>query len=155
MQSSHTFILWAFFFLAFACAHDQPCIETNFCPSEVPAALTDDPGALRQLIVDARMRRFPEACFSCEEGTACASCERLVGLALQKLSSIRTDKAAQVAASIVIDERLHWDAGAALTVAREVSSMGTIVLPYLQPHTARSPLAAHIVRCLEHHEPCY
>ena len=147
--------LAALLLLLIACAHDKPCIERDFCPTAVPAAALDDPAALHALILDARTRHFPPECFSCEEETACAGCERFADLALARLTSLRTEGAAAEAAAVVADERMQWDGGAALMAGYHVSRMGPMVLPHLRPYASRSTLAAFIVDCMEHGKPCY
>jgi len=42
-----------------ACTNYDVCFTANRCPNEIPAAIRDDPRALHDLVVDARMRRFP------------------------------------------------------------------------------------------------
>jgi hypothetical protein len=140
--------------LLLGCAHAQPCVEQNFCPAELPKAALNDPVALRAIIVDARTREFPAACFSCEEGSACASCDRLFGLAVRQLGNLRTDTAAQQAAALVFDNRLHWDAGPALIFGSQVTRMGSILLPYLRPRSSESLLAQRIIECIETKDPC-
>jgi hypothetical protein len=137
------------------CAHGQPRVEESLCPSQLPASALNDPVALRTIIVDARTRRFAPSCWACEEGSACASCERLFGLAARQLSELRTKQAAQEAVALVLDTRLNWDAGPALILAREITRMGPIVLPYLRPHASESFLAKQIVECIETKDPCF
>jgi hypothetical protein len=91
----------------------------------VPFEIRNNPRALHDLIVDARTRRFPELCFSCEEGSACYSCERLVDLAMEALVAVPTDDAAKEAAAIVVDYRLQWDGGPALMMG--YSAVATIL----------------------------
>ena len=147
---------FAVLLLLVACAHAPPCLEPDFCPSAVPAEALDDPAALHALILDARTRRFPPAeCSSCEEGTPCFSCERFVELALARLASLGTERAAEVAAAVVADQRMGWDGGPALRVAYHVSRMGPIVLPHLKALASRSTFAQIIVDCMEHNTPCY
>jgi len=141
-------VLWS-------CASQPHCEERNFCPAALPEHALSDPRALHDLVVGARTRQFPPECFSCEEGTACASCDRLFALAIQQLSRIKTEDAAAQAAALVVDDRLHWDGGPALLLSHAVASMDGRVLPFLRPHVHSSPLAASIVECIEQHRPCW
>jgi hypothetical protein len=77
-----------------------------------------------------------------------------MALAVDRLGAIQTEDAASEAAALVLDERLHWDAGSALLLGHAVAKMGDRVLPYLRPHVQSSPLAAIIVNCVEQHDPC-
>ncbi|MFL6232118.1 MAG: hypothetical protein ACJ76N_03210 [Thermoanaerobaculia bacterium] len=41
-----------------------------------------------------------------------------------------------------------------LDLVSNVTRMGPVVLPYLQPHTSESLLAQQIVECIERKQPC-
>jgi hypothetical protein len=91
---------------------------------------------------------------SCEEGTVCAACERLMIRALYALAAIDTNEAAEAAAFLVLDQRLDWDGGHALSLMNAVTRMKSRILPYLRPHVSESRLAEMIVGCIERGEPC-
>lgn len=137
-----------------ACTNYEVCFTANRCPNEIPAAIRDDPRALHDLIVDARMRRFPPQCTSCEVGTACESCERLMVEAMRRLAAIQSEDAAIQAAALVLDKKLEWDGGPALLLAHAVAGMGERVVPYLEPHKNESPLAEIILQCIAQKHPC-
>jgi hypothetical protein len=122
------------------------------CPSELPAWALSDPLALHDIVIDARTRKFPEE--SCEEGSRCATCDRYMVAAIFRLTELRTPEAAKLAASLVLNDQLGWNAGDALTLAHAVTRLGADLLPYLKPHTSKSSLAARIVGCIERGEPC-
>ena len=147
-------VLAALFALLCACTNYEVCFTANRCPNGIPAAIRDDPRALHDLIVDARMRRFPERCTSCERGTACESCERLMVDAMRRLAAIQSEDAAIQAAALVLDKKLAWDGGPALLLAHAVAGMGDRVVPYLQPHAKESPLAEIILQCIAQKRPC-
>lgn len=140
--------------LVCACTNYDVCFTANRCPNEIPAAIRDDPRALHDLIVDARMRRFPPQCFSCEVGTACETCERLMIDAMRRLAVIQSEDAAIQAAALVLDKKLAWDGGHALLLAHAVAGMGERVVPYLEPHAKESALAEIILQCIAQKHPC-
>lgn len=147
-------VLLAIVALLCACTNYDVCFTANRCPNEIPAAIRDDPRALHDLIVDARMRRFPPQCTSCEAGTGCETCERLMVDAMRRLAAIQSEDAAIQAAALVLDKKLAWDAGPALLLAHAVAGMGERVVPYLEPHAKESALAEIILQCIAQKHPC-
>lgn len=149
--------------LVVACGHSAALPVV--CPVLPSRVLPDDPTELERVITGVKLRdpegespecSSGEVCVaSCEEGTICAACERVLTDALHKLSTIETDEAARVGAALVLDDRLDWDGGHALTVAWSITRMKARVLPYLEPYVAKSSLAEMIVDCIRRNHPCH
>jgi hypothetical protein len=152
----------AAFTILHGCAHrDAPRVAS--CPAVASQVLPAGPKELQQVVLAIRLRvRDPEpdcvpgevCVVSCAEGTVCAACEHLMIGALYALAAIDTNEAAEAAASLVLDRRLEWDAGHALSLVNAVTRMKSRVLPYLRPHVSESHLAEMIVGCIERGEPC-
>jgi hypothetical protein len=134
-----------------------------FCEDRLPASALNDPVALRELIVAIQLREFPpmpecqpgEVCVQpCDEPTQCHKCEMLMTAAMYQFPKIGSESAAANAAALVLDERMEWDGGVALTFGDAVAQIGPRVLPHLRPHTGRSLMAERIIECVEKNERC-
>jgi hypothetical protein len=75
-------------------------------------------------------------------------CEAVLWDAFGRLVALRNDAAAKLSADLLLDQKLSWDAGDALTVADFVARLGPLVRPYLEPHAKASTLAKFTLECI-------
>jgi hypothetical protein len=142
--------------LALGCGHVAPPNKIT-CSGELPTAAIGDPARLSDLILAIRTSDSSDPvlceegiCVSpCEENSNCGRCDATLTKALYELGRLGSDDAAIVASSLVLNERMKWDGGLALTAADSFSRLGALILPYLKSHTSKSSLAATIVSCIE------
>ena len=147
--------------LVLGCSHLPPPPKIT-CDGELDADVAEDPQKLHDAIVRIRISdtSMPVVCdrgiciSPCDENDNCGRCERALVKNIYQLGRLRSEDAARLAAALVIDTRMRWDGGVALLMTDSFALMGPVIVPYLEPHRSRSPLADMIINCIQRGERC-
>jgi hypothetical protein len=128
-----------------AVAADSPGTQT--CAA-LPSA-TKSPAQLKSAVVEARLAAIAHWRRADGESLAAEGCEKVYWNAYTRLAELNTDAAGQAAAQLLLDRRLNWDAGDALTAVDITARLGTHVRAHLAKHVETSVMAKHVVECID------
>lgn len=106
------------------------------------------PTQLQRAVVEARLTALTHWGNADGESLAAEACEQAYWSAYSRLVELNNDAAAQAAVQLLVDSRVHWDAGDALTAADITARLGARVKPYLLKHVQTSQLAKFTVECI-------
>jgi hypothetical protein len=103
---------------------------------------------LREEVIRARLAAIEHWSKADGESLAAEGCEKVYWSAYIRLVELDDDAAAKAAAALLLNPRLMWDAGDALTAADITARLGSRVRPYLMKEIDTSPLAKLTVDCI-------
>jgi hypothetical protein len=140
VRSAVLFLVFAQAALAADPPGTQPC-------ATIPATARS-PTELQEAVVEARLSALKHWRNADGESLAAEGCEQVYWGAYKRLVDLNNDAAAQAAVQLLIDPRLHWDAGDALTAVDITARLGDRVKPHLLRHVHTSELAKFTVECI-------
>jgi hypothetical protein len=134
-----------------AVAADPP--GTQSCVA-LPATMRS-PTDLKNAVVEARLSAMAHWRKADGESLAAEGCEKVYWSAYARLAALNNDAAGKAAAQLLLDSRLAWDAGDALTASDITARLGSHVKPHLLKHVESSQLAKSTVQCINRgSKPC-